>query len=112
MSTDGKLMPEDASDYALPIYEVSNTLWPLDHKAPLHVVELDDSLVGVGGQRKRKSICFLEPPVALRRVRADTYNDGVLFPDGFIVVTEATGLSRSAPREVFRIEVQGYVFLP
>ena len=112
MTADGQLMPEDASDHALPIYEVGNTLWQLDHKGPLHVVELDHSLVGVGGQRKGDIVCFLEPSVALYRVRADSDQNGVLCFDGFIVVTEATDFGRSAGVKVFRIKVQDYVLLP
>jgi len=112
VAPDGELVMENVPDYARLVDQIGHSLGRRKAKATtMNVVELDDRPVRVGDQGKRQSVGRLEPPVALRRVRADTYNDGVLFPDGFIVVTEATSLHCSAAREIFRIEIQDYVLL-
>ena len=49
--------------------------------------------------------------MVLDRVRADAYQNGIMFLDGFIIITEATSLGCSAAGEVLRIEVKHHVFL-
>ena len=106
MSPNSQLVAEDVSDHARLVYEVRDALRPVGQEAPFNVVERYDTPVGIGDQGKRQAVLFLKTTVAPHRVEADPHNDGLLRDNGFIVVTEATGLSRSAPREVFRIEVK------
>lgn len=69
-------------------------------------VERKDLIVRIRDQGKRQVVFFPETGVAFGGVRADSRKERAGCCDGFIGVTEATSLGRSAACEVPIVEVE------
>ena len=109
--SDSYLVVKDALNVPSLIDEVGHALRRPEQPS-LDPIEPDDPSLGISNQGKRQTVLLLESPMALYGVRAHPYDNGVLAFDGFMVLTEATGLRRSAAGEVLGIEIENNQLFP
>ena len=105
VSQNGDLVLEGIGDHSIVVDNVRDPSIAQSEPAT-SLVEACDLVVRIRDQGKRQVVFFPETGVAFGGVRADSGNERAGRCDGFIGVTEATSLVRSAACEVPIVEVE------